>query len=578
MKLFTDNGSSSGSAVSGPKDLFREITRLRKSGQVDDAYELGKQAREQFPSDTYIMGAFGWCVVELVKRHAERPTSEDFKRYLGELADLPIQPADDVLHDQRERWLALADEAGREAERARQAGRGGRHEEAVTIFTQLADSGKLRGADRMSFGWELSKATQDVIRAGSGPTLAGAAIGKARRHLSNYFRLKLSGPDLLHSRIAQQALTLSKAGHVKIVPFARMWNLDKFRKEDHERFHTDEGKTLPALSESFVNLVAKEAAASGTSADVELALSHIERISDKFPDNQWLKMNRVKLLSRLGREEDARSLAVEFVRSKSREFWAWDLLGDLVEDDAIRLACYAKALTCSTDDTFTRKVRLKFAEGIAGQHPGKARSEIDRVIKASQAAGHRAPVKAEELTHRGWYMQAEPEQIPPTFYGRFSEPAEKYLLAQLPKRLAVIDHINHERKLFHFIIEKGVDGVAPFKSFDQAPKEGQMVCVQVDTVKGPEGTKTNLLSVEETDAPIPGHLGKSFRDEVRVSNGMGFMPDGIFIHPSLISSEQINDGDIIEGVAVINFDRKRQRWGLKALHAKCARGELIGDS
>lgn len=576
MTLFIGD-EPGGTPAERAKELFREITRIRKSGQIDEAYALGKTTRAQYPDDGWIMGAFGWCVIELVKRHANNPESEDFRRYLDELADLPVQPSDEVLHAQRERWLSMADEAGRDAERARQAGRSGRHEEAIAIFMQLANAGNLRDADRMSFGWELCQATQVVIKAGNGPTLAGAPIGKARRHIADYFKLGLSGPDLLHSRIAQQALVLAKAGHIKIVPLARMWNLHSFRREDHERFRTDGGKTLPALSESLVNLVAKEAAASGTDADVEFVLPHVEGISEKFPDNQWLKMNRVKLLSRLGRDDDARSLAVEFVRAKSREFWAWDLLGDLMEDGATRLACYAKALTCSSDDAFTGKVRLKFAEGIADHHPGEARTEIDRVIEASRVAGYRVPAKAEELTHFGWYIHAEPREIPPTFYGRFSKPADEYLLAQLPKRLAVIDHVNHERKLFHFIVDKGVDGVAPFKTFGKAPEEGDVVRVQVDTVNGPDGARTNLLSIEESNEPIPGHLGRKFRDEVRVSNNMGFMPDGIFIPPSLIAAGRINDGEIVEGMALINFDRKKQRWGLKAAHVQGAGGEERGN-
>ncbi len=513
---------------------------------------------------------FGWCVIELVKRHANSSKSDDLTRYLNELADLPVQPSDEVLFAQRERWLSLADETGREAEKARQIGKQGDHDGAIAIFTRIADAGKLRDPDRISFGWELCRATQRVIKAGQGPSLAGAPIGKARRHISDYFRLGLSGPDLLHSRIAQQALTLAKAGHIKILPLARTWDLHSFRREDDERFRTDDGKTLPALSESLVNFVAKDAAAHGTEADVEFALPHVERVSEKFPDNQWLKMNRVKLLSRLGRDDEARSLAVEFVRAKSREFWAWDLLGDLMEDQATQLACYAKALTCSSDDIFTGKVRLKFAEGVADLHPGEARTEVDRVIEASRAAGNSVPKKAEELTHRGWYLQTDPQQVTPIFYEKLSGPADEYLLAQLPKQLAVIDHVNCERKLFHFIVDKGVDGVAPFKMLGKPPREGQVVCVQVDTVKGPDGPRTSLLSIEQSDEQIPGHLGRNFHEEVRVNNGMGFTADGIFIPPPVIEAKRINDGDLAKGIALINFDRRRQRWGLKAMQVQRA--------
>ena len=70
------------------KELFREVTALRKSGQIEEAYDLGKAARAEFPSDGWIMGAFGWCIIGLVKQHANTPESQDFKRYLDELADL----------------------------------------------------------------------------------------------------------------------------------------------------------------------------------------------------------------------------------------------------------------------------------------------------------------------------------------------------------------------------------------------------------------------------------------------------------------------------------------------------------
>lgn len=571
MSFFSNRAA--GASADRAKDLFREVTRLRRSGRIDEAYELGKTATAEFPTDDWILGAFGWCVIELVKRHSRSPDSDKLKQYLEELAGLQVKPSDEVLHAQRERWLSLLDEAGRDAERARQIGKQGDHEGAIAIFARLAEEGRLRDADRLSYGWELSRATQALIKAGEGPSLSGALVGKARRHIADYFKLGLSGPDLLHSRIAQQALTLAKAGHIRIIPLVRMWDLGTFRREDHERFHAEGGRTLPALSESLVNFAAKEAAAQGTDADVEFVLPYVERISEQFRDNQWLKMQRVKLLRRLGRDDEARSLAVEFVRSKSREFWAWDLLGDLMEEDAGRLACYAKALMCSSDDKFTGRVRLKFAEAIAGLHPGKARTEIDRVVSVSRAAGNNVPKKAEELMQRAWYLEVEPEQISTGFYEGLGEQAERYLLAQLPKRLAVIDHVNHERRVFHFIVEKEVDGIAPFNTFGSAPNEGQVVRVQVDTVRGPDGARTNLLSIEDADEPVPSHIGRHFRGEVRVSNGMGFMADGTFIPRHLIAAAHVDDGDVIEGLGVINLDRKKRRWGFKALNLTHVGGE-----
>ncbi|MFP3499692.1 hypothetical protein SB759_36330, partial [Pseudomonas sp. SIMBA_059] len=83
----------------------------------------------------------------------------------------------------------------------------------------------------------------------------------------------------------------------------------------------------------------------------------------------------------LERREEARQLATEFARDKAGEYWTWELLGDLEVEATMRLSCYAKALTCSEDDTFVTKVRLKFAALLFPEHPSEARFEIERVMQ-----------------------------------------------------------------------------------------------------------------------------------------------------------------------------------------------------
>lgn len=545
----------------------QEVNRLRKSGRLDEAYVLGVATMAAAPRDRWAIGALGWCLIELMKRHSASPDGPNFQNYLRELENLPVEPEDEVLYAQKQRWLGMRSEAGRRIEHAKRLGKEGRHEDAIARFTELADEDKLGQADWTSFGWELCHAIQAVLKSGSGPTLAGAPIGKARHFLKTYFRLNISGPDLLHSRIAQQALALSKAGHVEILPFARLWDLRTFRREDHDRFRTDGGKALPALSERLLNKIGKEAVERGTIEDLAFFLPSLESISQKFPDNHWLKMKRVQFLARLGRAEEARELAIAFVRAKAREFWAWELLGDLVEDHQIQVGCYARALSLGNDDAFTGKLRVKFAKAIAGDHPDEAKAEVHRAIRSSEAAGHRPPAGAEDLLRQNWLRDANDGGDPRLLYDQLASAADAYLFATLPKRLAVIDHVNHDRKLFHFIVDKGVDGVAPFKAFGRTPSEGEVVLVRVDTVTGPEGRRTNLLSIEASAEPVPAHLGGTFRGEIRVSNGMGFMPNGTFVNPGLISSQGISDGDIVEGFALISYDKKKARWGLKATRA-----------
>src|SRR5690606_34308310 len=154
---------------------------------------------------------------------------------------------------------------------------------------------------------------------------------------------------------------------------------------------------------------------------------YLEDALKRFPENLWLKLNMVKLLRGLDRSDEAKRLAREFARSKAGEYWAWELVGDLEDESAIRLSCYAKALTCSEDDTFVTKVRLKFAELIAADHPAQAKAEVERVIEHRRREGIRIPAEAQRLTQASWFTSANSTPTGRSFYDRFKAKAEELL-------------------------------------------------------------------------------------------------------------------------------------------------------
>lgn len=51
--------------------LHQEITDLRKSGRLDEAYTRGKELLAEYPQDAYIRNSFGWVLYEKLKRLVE---------------------------------------------------------------------------------------------------------------------------------------------------------------------------------------------------------------------------------------------------------------------------------------------------------------------------------------------------------------------------------------------------------------------------------------------------------------------------------------------------------------------------
>lgn len=410
------------------KDVFQK----RKAGDLDTAYAMGLERMAAADRDAWDVRAFGWVLVDLVKKLAVNPGPE-LNRYAAELRQLAVSSDDDLLTKQRGYALSLLQEGAKDLQKARGLSRDGQHRQAVRIYTEAFERGALDPSNQIAYGWDLFKATRQLMQQRAQDQWPAALVGEAKGYLGAYLKLDVERPSMLHSCILQQALRLASAGHLKVMVFARMWGLENLREEDFERFVAEDGKSRPSLAETVVQRAAKDAAASGQPGDLDYIHPFVDRAMARFPDNVWLKLNKVKILRALGQQEDARMLAIDFARTKSGEYWVWDLLGDLVPEPKAGISCYCKALLCSQDDNFVSGVRLKLAGLLADfNHFAEAKGEVMRVIEHKTRAGHRLPVEAQELSQAYWYGEAASAEPGAAFYARFASQADELLFSALP--------------------------------------------------------------------------------------------------------------------------------------------------
>lgn len=373
----------------------KEVTVLRKAGKLDLAYQISLDLIAAPNSDDRDRAAYAWCLIALVKHHAADSSQQKLSDYLEQLKSFDVPANDDLLAEHRGKALALAQPDRRAALDARGLSKQGKHEEAAHIYADLHTNGKLEPDDRKSWGWELYRLIKAELQDKQDDDLSPQVVQRVKRQLNVYLKLSIDGPDLLHTLMLQQALRLVKGGHLKVLPFLRLWNPEQFSDEDFASQTGKDGKTYPSLVERTIQAAASEAADRDRADDRSFILPHVQTAMQRFPENIWLKLNHAKLLRGMGRIDEARAQAIEFAREKASEFWAWDLVGDLVQDDPdLRLSCYAKALSCSQDDDFVGKVRLKLATLLEKSHPNEARFEVERVLSHRTRAGQPLPLQA----------------------------------------------------------------------------------------------------------------------------------------------------------------------------------------
>ncbi|EHN69884.1 DUF7017 domain-containing protein [Aliivibrio fischeri] len=623
------------------KDVFAK----RKSGQLDEAYQMAVELVKVNASDEWNFKALAWCLIDLLKRDSQSNQQQNLAYYSQQLQSIDVAASDEILTTQVQYALSLCNPNGQLIQKAKSLSKQGSHLQAANIYRQLCSAGAGDLNVQTSLGWELFRLLQHSL------AQEHINVSSSKRLLADYLKLQLvEKPSLLHSSILQQAAKLAGNSSFSLISFSRYWQLDSLREEDYEPYINNNGEQYPSLAEKVIQQAAKESVASDIIENHQYILPHLDSAIERFPENIWLKLNKAKLLLKLGQSKEALRFATDVTRSKVSDYWSWALLGEVNADldKSIELSCYCKALLCYTDDKFTAKVRIKMAQALASLGEfAEAKHEIEKVITSKTKDGLKVPEDAEKLQAQEWYKTFTATESNKKYYQLNVSKAEELLFSDLPlvkacvgekftipdkpnkpKRklylvpqgksepieisvpenkykfgdvgsglsikgdfdasgryqvfliaqrdydanwdiftdhIAVVDHVNQKKEMFHFIVNRKVSSVVHFSDIDFNVKEGNFLAVKVAQFKTKQGERYRVLSVKPTDKAPSSLVYKDFSCSVRSSNGMGFTDDNIFIAPPLMEQHGVNDGVLVKGTAVLNYNKKKMSWGWKAL-------------
>jgi hypothetical protein len=135
-----------------------------------------------------------------------------------------------------------------------------------------------------------------------------------------------------------------------------------------------------------------------------------------------------------------------------------------------------------------------------------------------------------------------------------------------PESIGVVDHVNREKGILHFIVDRKIDGVVPISKLSESLSEGDSIALRLSSYTAKHGPAYRVHVAKASDQQPGSDIKKQFCEEVRVSNGMGFTGSDVFVAPHLVSKHRLEDGQRVSGTAVLNFNKKRGNWGWKAIH------------
>lgn len=134
-----------------------------------------------------------------------------------------------------------------------------------------------------------------------------------------------------------------------------------------------------------------------------------------------------------------------------------------------------------------------------------------------------------------------------------------------PETIGVVDHVNREKGVLHFIVNREIDGIVRLSELHESFSEGDSIALKLTRYTSKHGPAHRVLRAKASDKQPGSNIRKQFCEKIRVSNGMGFTESDIFIASLLVSRHQLEDGQGVSGTAVLNFNKKRGNWGWRAI-------------
>lgn len=505
----------------------KEIKEFRKSGKLNEAYEMAKSELSSAPDDIWAKRNLSWVLVDFIKAGIDSSDHDVIKSKLSEIAGLNM-PAEEVM-----------------------------------LFENVC--------------WVIGKYLFSLIKNVDWATLPfpekNKIIGYASTLLpllgSMQLPLNTEGYSFLYKAFHK---ILKDSGNY--IQFVDWWNLDNFRDEDYNKDTLPNGKEIMSLAEQAYICYAKHLlprqTQDGLVFDKEKTLQFIDRLDkiiDSHPQYTYTEFYKAKLLLALGDNDNILSSLLPFARRKRNEFWVWDILADVFSNDmGIKIACYCKALTCKTPPEFLVNVHQKLAAHLIGSSLyNEAKTEIEAVIKIRNQHSWNLPHEIRIWTEQQWFANANANQSNILYYKMHLHQAESLLYSDTPEEKVFIEFVNKDKKLANFIASESKFGFFKFERFTDSLQPGDIVTVRFNG-NGDEGYyRINTLNKVQ-DEEFLSQFYKEVNGTIRIPAGknIGFV-DNTFVPPSLITQYKLKQGDIVIGKGMKSFNKEKGTWGWKMI-------------
>lgn len=365
------------------------------------------------------------------------------------------------------------------------------------------------------------------------------------------------GPSAGYSALLRCCISFSEWN--EILSFLDWWSFDNLSDDDYKPFVNDKGFKMLSLAERAYIAKSKALIKQKDTSLIRAFLPQLETLMQTHVEMLYPGYFYGKLLMTLGDDKDEiLRVLIPFVRKKSGEFWAWDLLSEVYQDEPeLYLACLLRAVHCKAKEGFLGKVRTKLASLYIkqGQYD-RARYQIDVICDNYASQGWRLSGKVFEWSRESWINNVEPNSEDSIAYRGLTD---ALLYTDKAETVAVVTYLDvksnkmamvygYEKRVFQRL---GIRyEVGTVLKIVYSLKDKRMIII--------DSQECMYLGDVEYIKELEGVVAR------KICNAFAFIKAETihcYVAPQIVQSYNIQNGQKIRFLAVYDYNKQKNEWG-----------------
>lgn len=345
-----------------------------------------------------------------------------------------------------------------------------------------------------------------------------------------------SVPSEAYSFLHKAFLKAFKNGWGRYEEFVNWWGLNNFQEQDYKKETLEDGTKVISLAErayiayskSLLTKLAQEDFYDDKKNVIKDFLPFLDDVIDKHPEFEYTAYYKGQLLMASGSNTDeALSALIPFARKKDSQFWAWELLADAFpSEDKRKLGCLAKALSLNFPDNFTINTRQKMAEVLIDHYMyAEAKTEIEKILNVRNNKGWKIPNQLKEWQNQAWYESTEAKADNKDFYQSYLAEAEEVLYGDEPEYSVVVEFVNQDKKVLHFVHDQSFNGFFKYESKLDSPQIGDILKVRLKKIGNEGRYQLHTAQKVNDEENLPALKAFTGHISLKKSGEIGFVKD-----------------------------------------------------